>query len=136
MESKRPQIGVGVIVTQENKVLLGKRKNAHGEGAWSFPGGHLEFGESVLECTARELQEETGLIVKDATVGPYTNDIFEEEGKHYITLFMIVTEFSGELIVREPHKCEKWEWFSWDALPEPLFIPVHNLRKKGFSPFV
>jgi len=38
METIRPKIGVGVmIINKEGKILLGKRKNAHGDGTWSFP---------------------------------------------------------------------------------------------------
>jgi len=44
--NERPKVGVGVIIVKNNKILFGKRKNAHGEGSWSFPGGHLEFKES------------------------------------------------------------------------------------------
>jgi len=35
----------------------------------------------------------------------------------------------------EPEKCEKWEWFKWDKLPQPLFLPVKNAIKQGFNPF-
>ena len=42
---KFPRVGIGVIIRKDNKILLGKRKNAHGEGSWCFPGGHLEFNE-------------------------------------------------------------------------------------------
>jgi 8-oxo-dGTP diphosphatase len=45
-EIKRPKVGVGVIIKKDGKVLMGKRKNAHGDGTWSFTGGHLEFGEA------------------------------------------------------------------------------------------
>jgi len=57
----KPSVGVGVIVVRAESLLLGKRKNSHGEGEWSFAGGHLEFGETVEECARRELEEETGL---------------------------------------------------------------------------
>ena len=57
----RPKIGFGVIVIKDNKVLLGKRKNAHGEGFWCFPGGHLEFNEEIGDCAVREVKEETGI---------------------------------------------------------------------------
>ncbi len=46
MENKRPKVGLGVLIFKDGKVLLGKRKGAHGEGTWCPPGGHLEFGET------------------------------------------------------------------------------------------
>ena len=58
-----PRIGVGVIVTKGDRVLLIKRKGAHGQGTWSTPGGHLEYGESPEECAARETAEETGVDI-------------------------------------------------------------------------
>jgi 8-oxo-dGTP diphosphatase len=35
----------------------------------------------------------------------------------------------------EPEKCEGWEWFEWDQLPRPLFLPIENLLKQSFDPF-
>ena len=134
MEDKRPKVGVGVVVVKENKILLGKRKNAHGEGTWSFPGGHLEFNESWEDCASRETLEETGLSIKNVRFGTVTNDIFKLEEKHYITIFMLSDYESGELRLMEPDKCEKWDWFTWDNLPEALFVPIQNLLKIGYNP--
>ena len=64
-----------------------------------------------------------------------TNDIFADMGRHYITLHYVCKYELGEPRVMEPEKCAKWEWFRWDSLPEPLFPPVRNLVKQGFSPF-
>lgn len=129
----KPQVGVAVIVVKNSKVLLGKRRNSHGSGTWQFPGGHLEFGETIEDCAKRELFEETGLTIRNIRSGPYTNDIFKTERKHYITLFVIAEYNSGVLTLKEPHKCEKWEWFSWSHLPEPKFLPIHNLIKQHFN---
>jgi 8-oxo-dGTP diphosphatase len=126
---KRPLVGVGVIVEREGKVLLGKRKGSHGAGYWSFAGGHLEFGETVEQCAARELLEETDLQALSFKIGPWTNDIFENN-KHYITLFVFVPEFRGEPKLMEKEKCEGWEWFDWNQLPTPLFAPVSSLLAK------
>jgi mutator protein MutT len=132
-DEKRPYIGVAVIVVREGRVLLGKRKNAHGAGSWQFPGGHLEYGEAIEACARRELFEETGLSIGNLRLGPYTNDIFEEENKHYVTLFVIADQTSGEARVKEPHKCECWAWFRWSEMPEPHFLPIVNLLKQKFT---
>jgi len=132
---RKPNVGVGVIVIKDGKVLMGKRKNAHGEGSWCFPGGHLEFNEMVEECAQREVMEEAGIKIKNMKMGPVTNDIFEKEGKHYVTLFVIAEYESGYVQIMEPEKCERWGWFEWNRLPEPLFVPNQNLLKQGYNPF-
>ncbi len=133
--TNKPKVGVGVIVIKDGKVLIGKRKNAHGSGSWAFPGGYLEFNESWEECAEREVMEETGIQIDNLRFGTATNDIFEKENKHYITIFMVADLVSGTVEIKEPHKCEKWEWFHWDKLPCPLFIPFQNLLKTKFDPF-
>ncbi len=133
--NRSPKVGVGVIIIRGDSVLLGKRKNSHGDQTWSFAGGSLEFGESIFECARRETKEETGLDISNLQYGPYTNDIFVKENKHYVTAFILASSENGEPRVLEPEKCEEWRWFKWDQLPEPLFLPVQNLKKKDFSPF-
>ncbi len=134
MENKKPKVGVGVIIIKNGKILLGKRKNAHGEGSWSFPGGHLEFGESWKNCALRETMEETSITIKNIRFGTITNDIFLTENKHYVTIFMLADYKSGEVKIMEPEKCTRWDWFSWNKLPQPLFVPIQNLRGKNFNP--
>jgi hypothetical protein len=63
MNQERPKVGVGVLLYHQWSVLLWKRKNAHGSGNRSLPWGHLEYGESPVECATRELKEETWLTL-------------------------------------------------------------------------
>lgn len=126
---KVPRIGVGVAIVKEGQVLLGKRTGSHGAGEWSFPGGHLEYLESVEACAARELLEETGLTAHSLKLGPWTEDVMEND-KHYITLFVFANHLEGEPKLLEPHKCEGWEWFDWDDLPLPLFPSILSLIDK------
>ena len=130
--SKRPLIGVAVIVIKDDRVLLGKRKNSHGADTWAFPGGHLEFNESITDCAVREVFEETGLSIKNLRCGPYTNDIFTAENKHYVTLFVTADHDSGTPEVKEPHKCKKWEWSEWPPRLQPHFLPIQNLLNQNF----
>ena len=129
----RPYIGVAVIVVRDGRVLLGKRRNAHGAGTWQFPGGHLEYGESIEACARRELFEETGLSILNLRLGPFTNDIFENEKKHYVTLFVVADQTTGEARLKEPDKCECWDWYRWSEMPQPHFLPIANLLKQNFS---
>ena len=131
--AERPLIGVAVIVIKEGRVLLGQRKNAHGSGTWAFPGGHLEFNESIKACARREVFEETGIQIKNLRYGPYTNDIFTDEEKHYVTLFIISDYDSGFPVAREPHKCDKWAWIPWPPTVQPCFLPITNLLKLNFE---
>lgn len=124
----KPRVGVGILVIKKGKILLGKRKGAHGSGFYSPPGGNLEFKETVEECTIRELNEETGLTPLSIQLGPWTQDVIDDQ-KHYISLFAIITEFEGEPQLVEPHKCEGWNWYSWDELPMPIFLPLASLIK-------
>lgn len=125
------RVGVAVIIVQGDKILLGKRKNSHGADTWAFPGGHLEFGETPEACAIRETQEETGLLLDKVIAGPWSNDVFVEANKHYITLFMLALYGGGEPKCMESDKCLAWEWFNSDALPSPLFLPIQNLLAQG-----
>ncbi len=124
---ERPKVGVGVLIIDENKILLGKRKNAHGEGFWGPPGGHLEYGENWQRCAQRETLEETGLLLGDISFCAVTNDIFSESNKHYVTIFMRAPYIGGAVENCEPEKCEQWQWFDVDRLPDKLFLPLAQL---------
>ena len=128
MEQK-PQVGTAILITRDDKVLLMKRKGPHGAGTWSPPGGHLDFGETLEGCAAREAKEEVGVDVFDIQFRAVTNDIFEAEKKHYITVWLEGKPVGEPTIVSE-QEVEEIGWFAWNALPEPLFLPLANFVKK------
>ena len=134
MTEQVPLVGVGVLVVRAGRLLLGERLGSHGAGTWALPGGHLEFGETPEACARRELLEETGLAAGALIPGPYTSDLFEREGRHYVTLFVLAAEVAGEPARREPARCARWDWFPWSALPAPLFAPLRSLRDQGYVP--
>lgn len=122
----RPRIGVGVMVWKDGRLLLGRRINARGEKSWQLPGGHLEFGETVEACAAREVAEEAGIAIHNLVHAGYTNDVFIESNRHYVTLFVSSEYAHGDVTVMEPDKCECWRWFYARELPMPLFKPIRN----------
>lgn len=133
IEKVGPCVGVAVFVFKEGKVLLGKRKGAHGAGDWALPGGHLEFGESIEDCARRELAEETGLKALAVRTGDWSNNVIDGS-KHYITFFAVADQFEGDPQLLEPDKCEEWQWFAKEALPSPLFPAVSSFFAKNSAP--
>lgn len=127
--NKTPRVGVGVLLFNEKEeLLLGKRVCDHGARTWGPPGGHLEFGETLENCAVREVLEETGMRIDDPVFCALTNSIFEEEGAHYVSLFMKVLLEDDQIPrVCEPDKTQEWRWFSQDNLPSSLFMPLQQL---------
>jgi len=120
---ERPAVGVAIFMWNENQqFILGKRKGAHAAGTWALPGGHVEAGESLETCCIREAKEETGLDIDHVQPMTFTNDIFPEDDKHYVTLYFMARVVGGELKTREEDKCEGWKLFTLDdEMPTPLF---------------
>jgi len=125
-----PKVGIGVLIFNEQNILLGKRIASHGVGTWSPPGGHLEFGESFEECALREVQEETGLTLTHPEFLAVTNDVFADENKHYVTIFMVAQAPEDQVVKNmEPEKTASWEWINIHKLPARLFMPLQTLIK-------
>ncbi|MBP6901488.1 MAG: NUDIX domain-containing protein [Burkholderiaceae bacterium] len=129
-----PAVGIGILVLRHGRVLLGRRLGAHGAGQWAAPGGKLEFGESFEDCAERELAEETGLSLGPTEFAGVCNDVFDAPPAHYVTVMLLARATGGEPVNAEPHKCAGWQWFDWDALPEPLFAPLATLMAGGWRP--
>lgn len=130
--NKIARVGVGVFIFKDGTFLMGQRRNAHGDGTWSIPGGHLEFGETFEDTAKREVLEETGLVIKNVRFGAVTNDYFESEEKHYVTIWMLSDWESGVEQITEPDKFVKMQWRNFDALPDPLFLPWQQLLDSQF----
>lgn len=119
-----PRVGVGVMILNEkNQVLLGQRKASHGTGEWCFPGGHLEFGETIFQTAQREVKEETGLDVSEFELISVADELryLKTDNKHYLNLGVKAVYAGGEPKVMEPEKCAEWKWFDLNNLPSPLF---------------
>ncbi len=116
---QRPLVGVGAMIIRDGQVLLGRRKGAHGAGAYAWCGGHLEFGETLEDCACREVLEETGLVVVSLKLLCVSNII--AYGKHYLDFEFITKTVPGDPQTLEPDKTEGWAWYHFDGLPSPLF---------------
>ncbi|MFA6522045.1 MAG: NUDIX domain-containing protein [Patescibacteria group bacterium] len=134
MPSEYPKfpVGVNAFVVRDGKLLLGKRKNVYGAGTWALPGGHLESGESMIFAVGRELREETGLIANEFTFVSLVNDHRDGE-LQYMQVGFFVKDAMGDPKVCEPDRCDGWQWFSIDDLPNDLFVAHKKLIQNFFD---
>lgn len=133
---KKIRVGVGVMIfNKDGRILLGKRKGSHGAGEYSFPGGHLEYGESFEECAKREVMEECGDIEICNIKFQLVANVCKYHPRHDIYLGFIADLHKGEPRVGEPEKCESWDWYELNNLPEPLFyfcrLTIESYKKKN-----
>ncbi len=110
-----PKIAATCIVERQGKVLMIKRDNQVGYGLWSMPGGYVDRGEVVEEAAAREVQEETGLLVEvQRLVG-----LFSEAGHPVVVVAFTAKETGGRLAAGP--EAQDIGFFSLDDLPEMAF---------------
>src|SRR6266566_5605443 len=134
-EKNQAKVGVSVLVKKGDRILLEKRQGTtHGNGTWGPPSGHIDYGEALEQTAMRETQEETGISITDLKFRVITNDIFEAEHVQYITVWFDANYLAGEATVKSPKEESEVGWFTWDALPQPLFLPLQNLLNGNTYP--
>lgn len=128
---------------QEGKTLMlkrGKKKNDPLHGKWIVPGGHLEPGESPLECAIREFKEETGLVLKQVNLRGIITFVIETPEKLFNTCHSFVfqtSSFKGSMIDSpegylkwvEDHEIHKLDIFDKDK----IFLPWIYDNDKFFT---
>jgi mutator protein MutT len=117
-------VGAGALVfNSEGKVLIAQRgHNANNEaGKWDFPGGTVEFGETIQDTLIRELMEELGLEIEIRELLDVVNHIIPEEKQHWVSASYLAIHKSGEAKILETDKCTDFEWvYIRDINPEIL----------------
>ena len=86
------------LIHKGNQYLLQDRVKKDWKG-YTLPGGHVEPGESIVEATIREMQEETGLIIRNPKLCGVKQ--FPIEGGRYLVFLFETEDFEGELVSSE-----------------------------------
>lgn len=104
----RPVVGVGGVVIVDGRALLIRRGSEPLRGQWSIPGGMLELGESLQQGVARELLEETGLVVRVLDlIEVFDRVYFDEEdtqrpGTRAPKFHFVIVDYLCERVSGEP----------------------------------
>lgn len=121
------KLAVYVIVIKENKIALLRRENTGlKDGFLTLPSGHVERGETIVECAQRELMEESGIDSKIEDLKVVHIMYRPSSTNIYVDFYVETKEFIGEGINTEPEKCSEFLWCDLDKLPEDMIESVRN----------
>jgi ADP-ribose pyrophosphatase YjhB (NUDIX family) len=105
------------------------RAGSHKAGTWALPSGHIDVGETGAQTCIREVMEELGIKIDKVEKYGFIDNILEDEGLHYVTLYYKATKWdeSQEIIIQERNKIAQVAWVDPNNPPEPVF--TDNARK-------
>ena len=124
----RPSVGVGAVLIHEGRVLLIRRGKEPLRGRWVVPGGTVELGETLEEALVREIQEETGLLVRPRQVVAVFDRIQRVADRvdcHYVIVDYLCDYVAGE--ARAGSDAEAV------ALVAPADLPAYDLPEKALE---
>lgn len=143
-ERQRPKLAVLAVCVRQSKpsseedaeLLLVQRRNPPDAGLWGFPGGHVEWGESLKTAALRELHEETGLHAKAGAVLDQIEMIDRDSAgqvrHHFLLLALACHDPVGILLAADDAAAAEWVGLS-EILngARPLSYGVDDLARKA-----
>jgi len=112
---------VYLILTKNNKILLSRRYNTgFHDGEYSFPAGHLEGNETIIQTMIREAREEIGVELNPEHLKLVHVMHRKEPSEERVNFFFTAEKWKGEPKILEPHRCDDLKWFDIDKLPDNI----------------
>ncbi len=107
---------------KDNKILLLRRYNTgYEDGNYSMVAGYVEPNETFTQCVIREAEEEAGIVLKPQdlkVVHVMHRNSKAAEDNERVDLFFTAEKWDGEIVNKEPDKCDDLSWFEVDAIPD------------------
>lgn len=105
-----PQLAVSAGIFRDGKILLVRRAREPSKGVYTFPGGRVEFGESLTEALAREVREETGLAIEIAGLIGYREALPAKTGGygHFVVLPFAARWAAGDVALNDELDDARW----------------------------
>ena len=133
MEKEHTHLGAYGILTQNNRILLIKKKTGPYDGKLDLPGGTIEFNEKPVDTLKREFLEETGIDITEYKLfdANSANPIWYYQNKiinvHHIGIFYKILKYKNKI-----KKKIKIDEVNDDSLGAD-FYDINKLKKENLS---
>ena len=115
IQPSHPQLAVSAAIFRDNKVLLVRRARSPAKGFYSFPGGRVEFGETLHAALHREVDEETALKIDIVGLAGWREVVpGTAGGGHYLIMSFAARWASGEPVLND--ELDDFMWLEPGAL--------------------
>jgi len=111
-----------IVITKEAepKVLLVQRGDEPFKGCWAFPGGFMNMDETTEQCVIRELEEETGMKIREVhQIGAYSKVDRDPRGRTVTVAYLAIVD--APVAVNRQDDAANAEWWPLSALPKLAF---------------
>ena len=111
------RVAAYALIVQEGRTVLCRiSPGSPDAGKWTLPGGGIEFGEDPADAVVREVEEETGLVVRPVGIAGISSDRIDNEQRsfHGIRIMYHVEILGGELRDETHGSTDHCEWFTRD----------------------
>ena len=117
VQYRNPAPAVSILISDGERVVLGKRRGEPGRGWWALPSGYVEYDEDYVTTAIREAEEETGLEVEVRSVVNVVST-FVSPRFHFLGIYVVADVVGGEL-----QAGDDLEAVAWFPLAGPLPVP-------------
>lgn len=118
-------IAAYLVLMNNGQVLCMRRKNTgYQDGKYSLVAGHLDGHETARQAIIREANEEIGIRLKPESLAVVHVMHRYRPDREYIDVYVMADTWEGEIINKEPEKCDELSWHTIDRLPEPMVPEV------------
>ena len=118
-----PRTRVAVVLVQGDCVLLIRHQKKDAT-YWLLPGGGLDYGESISECAAREILEETGLVIEVRNMLYLSEAIAPDKSRHILNITVLGRVVGGTLAKADEAILAELAWVPLEDLGKVTLYPA------------